>query len=44
MIDDLWIKISFLVYFCIIALVIGINSRYYAKHSRRVKNGREGKS
>lgn len=44
MIDDSWIKIYFLVYSCIIALVIGINSRYYAKHFRGVRNGRKDRS
>lgn len=37
MIDDLGIKIFFLLYFCIIGLGIIIDARYYAKHFRRVK-------
>lgn len=43
MIDDLWIKIFFLIYFCIIGLGVGIDSAYYAKHFRRDKGGRKDK-
>ncbi len=44
MIEDQWIKIFFLIYFCIIGLAIGIDSRYYSKHFRGIKNDRKDNS
>ena len=43
MIDDLYLKIFILIYFCIIALGIGIDVRYYAKHFKGDKDGRKDK-
>jgi hypothetical protein len=44
MIDDLWLKIFILIYFCIVASGIGIDIRYYSKYFRGTKNGRKDKS
>lgn len=41
MIDDLWLKIFFLIYFILVGVAIAIDARYYSKHFRGVKNGRK---
>lgn len=43
MIDDLWLKIFILVYWCIIGLAISIDAAYYIKHFRRDKDVRKNK-
>jgi len=44
MIDDLWIKIFFLVYFIIIGLAVFFDVRYYSNHFKGDKHGRKDNS
>ena len=41
MIDDFWLKVFILIYFCIIGLGIGIDVAYYSKHFKGDKHGRK---
>lgn len=44
MIDDLWLKVFILIYFLIVAVAIGIDAAYYAKHFKGGKHGGKDKS
>lgn len=44
MINDLWIKILFLIYFSIIGLAMLIDAVYYSKYFKGDKDGRRNKS
>lgn len=43
MIDDLWIKILFLIYFALVGLAMGIDARYYSKYFKEIKHGGKNK-
>lgn len=44
MIEDLWLKIFILIFWCMVGLAIGIDTAYYVKHFKGDINGRKDNS